>query len=184
MIAFPVRTNQIPRAIPKQQWFMSSPITCLLGGILPFGAVSVELYFIMSALWLHHFYYIFGSVFSPLHSTFTEVFLRRFLFLVMVVLILTCAEVSILLCYFQLCSEDYRWWWRSFLSSGACAGYMLLYAVWYNLTELEMTGIVPMLLYFGYMSIIAFTCFLLTGTIGYIACFWFNFQIYGSIKVD
>ena len=108
----------------------------------------------------------------------------RFLFLVMVVLIITCAEVSILLCYFQLCNEDYRWWWRSFLSSGACAGYMLLYAVWYNLTELDMTGIVPMFLYFGYMSIIAFTFFLLTGTIGYIACFWFNCQIYGSIKVD
>ena len=50
---FPVRTNQIPRAIPQQQWYMHPVISCLLGGILPFGAVSVELYFIMSALWLH-----------------------------------------------------------------------------------------------------------------------------------
>lgn len=50
---FPVRTNQIPRAIPQQQWYLHPVISCLLGGILPFGAVSVELYFIMSALWLH-----------------------------------------------------------------------------------------------------------------------------------
>lgn len=50
---FPVRTNQIPRAIPQQQWYLHPAISCLLGGILPFGAVSVELYFIMSALWLH-----------------------------------------------------------------------------------------------------------------------------------
>ena len=42
---------------------------------------------------------------------------------------------------------DYRWWWRSFLSSGACAGYTLLYAIWYNLTELDMDGLVPVLLY-------------------------------------
>jgi len=70
------------------------------------------------------------------------------------------------------------------MNLGACAGYMLLYAIWYNLTELEMNGIIPMLLYFGYMSIIAFTFFLLTGTIGYMSCFWFNCQIYGSIKVD
>ena len=56
-----------------------------------------------------------------------------FLFLVMIVLIVTCAEIAILLCYFQLCNEDYRWWWRSFLTSGACAGYMVLYAVWYTL---------------------------------------------------
>lgn len=48
-----MRTNQIPRAIPQQQWYLHSAISCLLGGILPFGAVSVELYFIMSALWLH-----------------------------------------------------------------------------------------------------------------------------------
>ena len=100
-VAFPVRTNQIPRSIPVQAWYMHPIITCLIGGVLPFGAVSVELYFIMSALWLHQIYYIFG-----------------FIFLVMIVLVTTCAEISILLCYFQLCNEDYRWWWRSFMSSG------------------------------------------------------------------
>ena len=100
-LSFPVRTNQIPRSIPVQAWYMHPIITCLIGGVLPFGAVSVELYFIMSALWLHQIYYIFG-----------------FIFLVMIVLVTTCAEISILLCYFQLCNEDYRWWWRSFMSSG------------------------------------------------------------------
>lgn len=164
---FPVRTNQIARAIPVQVWYMHPIITSLVGGILPFGAVSVELYFIMSALWLHQIYYIFG-----------------FVFLVGVVLFATCAEISILLCYLQLCNEDYRWWWRSFLASGSCAGYTLLYAVWYNLTELSLSGLVPLMLYFGYMSIISFTFFLVTGTIGFYAAFWFNIQIYSSIKVD
>lgn len=164
---FPVRTNLIPRSVPQQAWYMSPTITCALAGILPFGACSVELYFIMSALWLHQIYYIFG-----------------FLFAVMIILIVTCAEVSILLCYFQLCNEDYHWWWRSFLHSGSCAGYIMLYALWYQLTELEMHGMLPMLLYYGYMSIIAMTFFLITGTIGYLSCFWFNLQIYASIKVD
>jgi transmembrane 9 superfamily protein 2/4 len=166
-VTFPVRTNQIPRAIPVQQWYMHPAILCLIGGILPFGAVSVELYFIMSALWLHQIYYIFG-----------------FLFLVMIVLVVTCAETSILLCYLQLCNEDYRWWWRSFLSSGSCAFYTILYAIWYNITELDMHGIVPAMLYFGYMSIISLAFFIIAGTIGYFACFWFNCKIYGSIKVD
>jgi fluoride ion exporter CrcB/FEX/transcription elongation factor Elf1 len=100
------------------------------------------------------------------------------------VLLVTCAEVSILLCYFQLCNEDYHWWWRSFLHSGACAGYTALYAVWYHLTELEFHGFVPMILYYGYMTIICFSFFIVTGTIGYYSCFWFNSKIYGSIKVD
>lgn len=29
----------------------------------------------------------------------------------------TCAEISMVLTYFQLTSEDYHWWWRSFNSS-------------------------------------------------------------------
>jgi hypothetical protein len=37
------------------------------------------------------------------------------------------------------------------MSSGACAGYTLLYAVWYNLSELDMDGLVPLLLYTGQM---------------------------------
>jgi transmembrane 9 superfamily member 2/4 len=163
----PVRTNQIPRLIPTQQWYLHPFITIALGGILPFGAVSVELFFILSALWLHQIYYIFG-----------------FLFLVMIVLIVTCAEISILLCYFHLCAEDYHWWWRSFLTAGSCAGYTLLYSFWYYLTKLDMTEFLPTLIYFGYMSIASLTFFLITGTIGFYSCFWFNTQIYGSIKVD
>jgi hypothetical protein len=67
------------------------------------------------------------------------------------------------MCYFQLLNEDYRWWWRSFLHSGSCAFYTALYAVWYHLVELDMNGIVPVLLYYGYMFIICFTFFLITG---------------------
>ena len=84
----------------------------------------------------------------------------------------------------QLCNEDYHWWWRSFISSGACAFYTMLYSVWYNLTELNLTGFVSQFVYFGYMSLICFTFFLVTGTIGFVSCFWFNLKIYGSIKVD
>ena len=31
-----------------------------MGGILPFGSVCIELFFIMSALWLHQIYYVMG----------------------------------------------------------------------------------------------------------------------------
>ena len=165
--AFPVRTSTLERAVPTQKWYLHPVLTAVVAGILPFGAVSVELYFIMSSLWLHQIFHIFG-----------------FLFLVGVVLFATCAEISILLCYVQLCHEDYHWWWRSFFNSGACAFYTLLYAVWYNLTELSLDGLVPLMLYYGYMFLFAFTFWLVSGTIGTLSCFYFNIQIYGSIKVD
>lgn len=52
-ISVPVRTNQIARHIPEQVWYTHPGFSIALGGILPFGAVCIELFFIMSAMWLH-----------------------------------------------------------------------------------------------------------------------------------
>lgn len=163
----PVKTNKIPRQIPDQPWYMHPAFSILIGGILPFGAVFIELFFILTSIWLHQFYYIFG-----------------FLFIVFVILIVTCAEITIVLCYFQLCGEDYQWWWRSYLTSGSSALYLFLYAAFYFFTKLNITKPVSGALYFGYMLIGSYAFFVLTGTIGFYACFWFTRLIYSSVKID
>ncbi|KAK3037688.1 hypothetical protein RJ639_030632 [Escallonia herrerae] len=163
----PVKTNKIPRQIPEQAWYMNPIFSILIGGILPFGAVFIELFFILTSIWLNQFYYIFG-----------------FLFIVFVILLVTCAEITVVLCYFQLCSEDYLWWWRSYLTSGSSALYLFLYATFYFFTKLEITKPVSGVLYFGYMLIASYAFFVLTGTIGFYACFWFTRLIYSSVKID
>lgn len=40
----------------------------------------------------------------------------------------------------QLCNEDYNWWWRSFMCSGSCALYIFLYSIWYLTKELDIEG--------------------------------------------
>ena len=40
------------------------------------------------------------------------------------------------------------------------------------------------LLYFGYMFVATVVFFLLTGTIGFYACYWFVWKIFSAIKVD
>lgn len=165
-IEFPVVTSNIPRLIPTQPWYLNPFITCLLGGILPFGACFVELFFVMSSIWMDQYYYVFG-----------------FLLLVFIILAVTCAEITIVLNYFQLCSEDYRWWWRSLITSGSTALYVFLYSIAY-FARLEGNMFVTYLLYFGYMSLVSIGVFLVTGTIGFFSCLYFNYQIYASIKVD
>lgn len=163
----PVKTNKIPRQIPEQPWYMRSAFSILIGGVLPFGAVFIELFFILTSIWLHQFYYIFG-----------------FLFIVLIILLVTCAEVTIVLCYFQLCSEDYEWWWRSYLTSGSSGIYLFIYSIMYFFTKLNITKGVSGILYFGYMLIASYCFFVLTGTIGFVACFWFTRVIYSSVKID
>ena len=84
----PCKTNQIPRQIPPQPWYLARGVYALIGGILPFGAIFIELFFIMSSIWSNRLYYMFG-----------------FLLVVFLILIVTCCLVSILLTYFALCSE-------------------------------------------------------------------------------
>jgi transmembrane 9 superfamily protein 2/4 len=166
-IEHPVRTNQIPRQIPDQTFYTRPLPGILMGGVLPFGCIFIQLFFILNSIWSHQLYYMFG-----------------FLFLVFIILIITCSEATILLCYFHLCAEDYHWWWRSYLTSGFTAVYFFCYCVHYYVSKMEMEGFINTVLYFGYTGIMSIMMFLLTGSIGFFSCFWFVSKIYSVVKVD
>jgi len=163
----PVRTNQIPRQVPEQQWYKGTFASVMMAGVLPFGAVFIELFFIFTAIWENQFYYLFG-----------------FLFLVFIILIIACSQIAIVMVYFQLCTEDYHWWWRSFIVSGGSAVYVFLYALFYFHTQLSITAFVPTILFFGYTIIIVITFWILTGSIGFYASYRFVRMIYSQVKID
>uniref|UniRef100_A0A7S0EL14 Transmembrane 9 superfamily member n=1 Tax=Hanusia phi TaxID=3032 RepID=A0A7S0EL14_9CRYP len=163
----PCAVSAIPRQIPPQMWYMSPWVSAMAGGLLPFGAVFVEVFYVLSSIWLHQFYYLFG-----------------FLLLVLGILFLTCCEVTVVLCYLQLCCEDYHWWWRSFLTSGSCSFYVFLYSIYYAYSKLQMARALAAFLYVCYMFIVGFAFFLITGALGFLASFVFIRTIYSAIKID
>ncbi|OUC48499.1 endomembrane protein 70 [Trichinella nativa] len=144
--SYPVRTNQIPRQIPPQPFFSKPLPATVMAGILPFGSIYVQMFFMFNSLWAHLTYYMFG-----------------FLFVVYLILLVTISETSIILCYFQLCGEDYRWWWRAFFSSAFTAFYLLAYSVYFYLYKLTIVGVVSTVLYFSYCLIFVFIFFIMCG---------------------
>lgn len=163
---YPVSVSTLPRQIPDQPWYMKPILTLFFGGILSFGACFLELYFILSSIWMDQYYYIFG-----------------FLSLTFLILIVTVAESTVLLNYIQLCYEDYHWWWRSFMNAGSIAIFVYGYAIMY-FKQLETNSVATYFLYFGYMGLMCFAFFLLTGSLGVLSCLWFNKKIFGAIKID
>jgi transmembrane 9 superfamily protein 2/4 len=145
-IESPVRTNQIPRQVPPTTTYLKPIPSMLLVGVLPFGAIFVELYFIMSSIWFSRIYYMFG-----------------FLFLCYGLMIITCAAVTVLMVYFLLCAENYNWQWRSFLAAGMSAGYVFANAMIYWLSKLSLGGFSASVLYVGYSLLVSFLFFILTG---------------------
>jgi transmembrane 9 superfamily protein 2/4 len=145
-VSAPVRTNQIPRQIPPSSGYMRPIPSMLLVGVLPFGAIFVELYFIMNSIWTGKVYYMFG-----------------FLFLCYGLMIMTCAAVTVLMIYFLLCAENYHWQWRAFFTAGASAFYVFAYAMLYWVRTLSFSSWTSGVLYLGYSLLISSLFFILTG---------------------
>jgi len=153
-ITLPVRTNPLPRHIPPQPWYLSAVLSTFIGGVLPFGAVFIELYFVMSSIWLHQvgavlcglcvcvcfcvcvlprylpaFQFTMASGDSPLWLQTYVLF--GFLMLAFVIVLITCAEIAVVLTYLQLCAEDWKWCWRAVFAPGSSALYLFLYSILY-----------------------------------------------------
>lgn len=161
----PVRTNQIPRQIPTQPKYLKTVVAALCAGIFPFGAISVEMYFIYSSLWFNRVFYMFGFLF--------------FCFLLMTV---TTSLVTILMTYYSLCSENYKWQWRSIFIAGGCAFYVFVHAIF--LSKFQLGGFTTIVLYVGYSALISLLTFIVTGSIGFISSLIFVRKIYSSVKID
>jgi hypothetical protein len=165
-IEFPVRTNQIPREIPPQKY--PSWLLVLGAGTLPFGTLFIELFFLMSSIWMGRVYYVFG-----------------FLLIVLILLVVVCAEVSLVLTYMHICVEDWKWWWKSFFASGSVAIYIFLYSINYLVFDLKsLSGPVSATLYLGYSLFMVLAIMLATGTIGFLSSFWFVHYLFSSVKLD
>lgn len=163
----PVRVNPVPRPIPVKPWYASPAFVCLLSGLLPFGSIFIETYFVFTSFWNYKFYYVYG-----------------FMFAVFVILGIVVSCVTVVATYFLLNSEDHRWQWQSFAAGASPALYVLLYAVYYFLFRTEMSGFLQTVFYFGYTALGCAALGITTGTIGVASASAFVHAVFSSIKMD
>ena len=47
----PCRVKRIPSPIPAKRWYLQPAIIALMGGLLPFGSIFIEMYFVFTSFW-------------------------------------------------------------------------------------------------------------------------------------
>uniref|UniRef100_A0A8D0CJ43 Transmembrane 9 superfamily member n=1 Tax=Scleropages formosus TaxID=113540 RepID=A0A8D0CJ43_SCLFO len=163
----PCRTRNIARQIPPQPWYKHTAVHMAIGGFLPFSAISVELYYIFATVWGRESYTLYGI-----------------LLCVFAILLSVGACISVALTYFLLSGEDYRWWWRSVLSTASTGLFIFIYSVFYYRNRSSMSGIVQSVEFFGYSLLTALVFSFMLGTVSFWASLTFIRYIYRSIKMD
>ena len=163
----PVATSAIPREIPPQPWYLRNLPLMLIGGVVPFGVIFVELFFVISSLWMGQGY-----------------FLYRFVFITLILLILVTAEIAIIIIFSILCSENYNWWWISFIAPASSGIYAFAFSFYYLSILVKLDNVFVIVEIVGYLLIFSILFSIVTGTIGFISSFFFIDKLFGSVKVD
>ena len=159
-----VPTNPIPRVVPPLPFYADPKFTCIVGGLVPFGTVYLELHLALSELWHHHVYFAMGSS----------------MLVAFILLTATCAQVSMVLTYVQLRAENHSWWWSSFGSCASAGLYVFLYAIWFLQTRLELIGFLSVFMYLCYTGLMAVCMGLYCGAVGFWSSLWFVQTLYNA----
>lgn len=125
------------------------------------------MYFIFTAFWSYKFYYVYG-----------------FVLLVYAILTMVTICTTIVAVYFVLNSENYHWQWIAFTAAGSTSGYVFLYSIFYFLYKTQMSGLLQICFYFGYMFLFSSALFFMCGTIGTWGATMFVRKIYTNVKID
>ncbi|KAA8546284.1 hypothetical protein F0562_002977 [Nyssa sinensis] len=163
----PCRVKTIFRPIPVKKWYLTPSVVSLLGGLLPFGSIFIEIYFVFTSFWNYKVYYVYG-----------------FMLLVFVILIVVTICATIVGTYFLLNAENYHWQWTSFFSAASTAVYAYLYSIYYYYMKTRMSGFFQTSFYFGYTLMFCLGLGILCGAVGYLGSNLFIRRIYRNIKCD
>ena len=134
-IKAPCKTNAIPSFIPQKPWYLHYKFMTFITGFFSFGTFFIELNFVMGALWRHQVY-----------------FLATFLWISFILFVFICAEISIIVIFWNLSYRDYNWWWKSFLIGASPVIYFVLFSIYYFI-KLKLKGIAAIIVYFGIMGL-------------------------------
>lgn len=139
----------------------------LVVGLASFAVLWIPLKFIYMSIW--------GTAFYQLYTL---------QWLSVVLWLFFTTELCIAYVFWQLNSENHRWWWCSYLTGASVGLPALIYSIVYYALNSDITSFASLVIYFGYTMVFSLIATLLSGSICFLASFFFIRRIYMLCKVD
>lgn len=163
-----LQTDRIMRRVPESRATGSLHHVVRIGlGILSFVTLWIPLKFIYMSVW--------GSMFYELYAL-QWVSILIWLFFT--------AELCIAYVFWQLNAENHRWWWSSYATGIAVTLPTLLYSITYYALNSDITSFVSIVIYFGYATVFCIVVMLLSGSVCFLASYFFVKRVCVLFKVD
>jgi transmembrane 9 superfamily member 2/4 len=164
------RTNQIASDIPAEAQRLT-PLLYVTGGIVPFGCIFAEIVFTLDDFNKGHLFVLYGTAFT-----------------LFAILLVTTAEISVIITYVGLCKGNWKWSWQAFGSNSSIGLYVFVYALYYMFKTPdgapEGAAFIAWLVYISYMGISCGAFALMCGCIGFCTSQWFVHTIYRRVSSD
>ena len=165
--ALPAQVSKVRRPIPPQPSYMSIFVITPVFGLIQFASIYVEFSYLVSSIFRHHMYAMFG-----------------FLLMNLLLLVVVVSLLSILQTYMQLCQQNYEWWWRSFFVGASGAIWMIAYFVIYFAKNLEWFDFFSDMIFLSYTSVLVSCYVAAAGAISVTASYLFVKSLYSDVRSD
>lgn len=136
-------------------------------GFLSFTTLWIPLKFIYMSIWGNMFYQLYAL-------QWVSVLLWLFF----------TTELCLAFIFWQLNEENHRWWWESYATGISVTLPTILYSVVYYALNSDITSFSSLVIYFGYTAVFSLIIMLLSGSICFLASFFFVRRVCSLFKVD
>ncbi|CAA6674665.1 unnamed protein product [Spirodela intermedia] len=116
-----LRVKTILAPSHRKKWYLTPSVISLMGGLLPFGSIFIEMYFVSLR---------FGATRS------TTCMGSCFLVFLILLIVTICVTIN------------YHWQWTSFSSAASTSAYAYLYSIYYYHAKTRMSGLFQISFYF------------------------------------
>jgi transmembrane 9 superfamily protein 2/4 len=160
--------NQLPRQIPPISYVQSTVFPYVFAAVFLYASPAASIHNLMIEAWSNE-----RTIADP-----TGLLINLLALVVQTVL------SGVVVTFWTLSNEDYRWWWTAFKSAAGAAVIFFCYALFFWGALWAPVGFLSTFVYFVVIALVAVLFGLSVGAVSFLGAFGFVQLIYNSLKME